>query len=952
MRRPDIPVTGANRRVHGQLPRRAPTVDGPHISPAGLDGGRRRWWCGLVLRDRCSESEVLDRLLDAVRWGGSAALVVRGEPGVGKTALLDYVVRQASGMRVLRAAGVQSEMELAFAGLHQLCIPILESAGGLPDHQRDALRTALGLSGGPAPDRFLVGLAVLGLFAEAARERPLVCVVDDAQWLDRASAQALGFAARRLGSESVAVVFGAREPDETSELAGLPELAVTGLPDDEARALLCAALPGRVDEEVLDRIVAETRGNPLALLELPRGLTSAELAGGFGLPDAGGLTSRIEESYRQRLSTLPTETRRLLLVAAAEPLGEPMLVWRAAGRLGIGVEAMTPATAAGLLQIGAQVRFRHPLVRSAVYRAASPDERRRAHCVLAAVTDPDVDPDRRAWHAAQATIGPDEDVATELERSAARARARGGLAAAAAFLERSAELTQDPARRAQRALAAAQAKHHAGAPDAALCLLSLAMAGPLDKLQRALADLLRAQIAFAVQRGRDAPPLLLSAAKQLEPLDARLARETNLDALSAAWFVGTLTSRGGVREAAEAARAAPPAPGPPDAADLLLEGSATRFTDGYAAGVPMLKEALRAFRSPDLPGAAGLRWGWLACITARDLWDDESWDVLATRYVECARDAGALTVLPLALSVRIVVHSFLGELTAAASLTDEVEAISEATGNPLVPYGSVLLAAWRGREAEAVAVMTAATRQFVQRGEGVGLSITGWARALIANSLGRSQDALTAAEQAGDRPAGTGLAPWGVLVELIEAAARSGMLERATAALAQLSVVTRASGTEWALGVEARSRALVSEDEVAEPLFGEAIDRLGRTRVRGELARAHLLYGEWLRRERRRRDAREQLRTAHEMFMTMGMEAFAERAARELQATGQRLSSRTAETSGELTAQEAQIVRLVREGLSNSEVGARLFLSPRTVEWHLRRIFNKLQITSRKQLLR
>ncbi|MFD1523648.1 ATP-binding protein [Pseudonocardia yunnanensis] len=890
---------------------------------------------------------MLDRLLDAVRWGGSGALVVRGEPGVGKTALLDHMVVRASGMRVLRAAGVQSEMELAFAGLHQLCAPILESADRLPGHQRDALRTALGLSGGEAPNRFLVGLAALGLFAEAARERPLVCVVDDAQWLDRASALALGFAARRLGSESVAIVFGVREPDGTPELTGLPELAVAGLPHDEARALLSAALPGRVDEEVLDRIVAETQGNPLALLELPRGLTAAELAGGFGLPDAKGLTSRIEESYRQRLSTLPTETRRLLLVAAAEPLGEPMLVWRAAERLGIGVEAMTPATAAGLLQIAAQVRFRHPLVRSAVYRAASPKERRGAHRVLAAVTDPDVDPDRRAWHAAQATTGPDEDVATELERSAVRARARGGPAAAAAFLERSAELTQDPARRAERALAAAQAKHQAGAPDAARCLLSLAMAGPLDTLQRALADLLRAQIAFAVRRGGDAPPLLLNAAKQLEPLDARLARETHLDALSAAWFAGTC-----VREAAEAARAAPPAPGPPDAADLLLEGFATRFTDGYAAGAPRLKQALLAFRSPDLPGAVGLRWGWLACITARDLWDDEGWEVLATRYVELARDAGALTVLPLALSLRIVVHSFLGELSAAASLTHEVETISEATGNPVVPYGAVLLAAWQGREAEADEVMSAATRQLVQRGEGVGLSIAGWARALLANSLGRSQDALAAAEQAGDRPAGVGLAPWGVLVELIEAAARRGMVERATAALGQLSEATRASGTEWALGVEARSRALMSEDETAERLYGEAIDRLGRTRVRGELARTHLLYGEWLRRERRRRDAREQLRTAHEMFTTMGMEAFAERAARELQATGQRLSSRTAETSGEMTAQEAQIVRLVREGLSNSEVGARLFLSPRTVEWHLRRIFSKLQITSRKQLLR
>ncbi|NMH82537.1 ATP-binding protein, partial [Pseudonocardia xinjiangensis] len=578
-----------------------------------------------VLRGRCSECETLDGLLEAVRAGESRALVLRGEPGVGKTFLLEYLVGRASKIRVARVVGVQSEMELPFAGLHQLCAPMLDLVERLPGPQRDALRTTLGLSSGPAPDRFLVGLAVLGLLAEVARERPLLCVLDDAQWLDHASAQALAFVARRLGAESVAMVFATRVPDEAAELAGLPELAVEGLPDDEARTLLGSALRGPVDERVLQRIVAETRGNPLALLELPRGLTPAELAAGFGPPGARAIPQQIEDSFRRQLEPLDVETRQLLLVAAAEPAGDPVLVWRAVERLGIGAAAASPAATAGLVDIGTVVRFRHPLVRSAIYRAASPEERRTAHRALAEATDPRTDPDRRAWHCAGAAPGPDEDVADELERSADRAQARGGLAAAAAFLERAAELTPDPARRAERTLAAAQTTHHAGMPDAALRLLSIAEAAPLDKLQRAQTDLLRAQIALTVNRGREAPPLLLSAAKQLEPLDARLARETYLDALLAVMFAGALATDGSVREAAEAARAAPPPAQPLRAPDLLLDGLAIRFTEGYAAGLPILREALRAFRSPDL-SEEELHWLWLAHITAGNLWDEETHD--------------------------------------------------------------------------------------------------------------------------------------------------------------------------------------------------------------------------------------------------------------------------------------------------------------------------------------
>jgi DNA-binding CsgD family transcriptional regulator/tetratricopeptide (TPR) repeat protein len=909
-----------------------------------------------MLRGRQRECVVIDRLLDAVRMGESRALVLRGEPGVGKSALLDYLLGRLSGLRVARAAGVQSEMELAFAGLHQLCAPMWDRAEQLPGPQRDALATAFGLHAGKPADRFLVGLAVLGLLAEAAEERPLVCVVDDAQWLDRASAQTLAFVARRLATESVALFLAARQPDETAELTeftGLPELTVVGLPDDDARALLGSALRLPVDERVLERIVGETRGNPLALLELPRAMTPTELAVGFGPASVTSLPSRIEESYRRRLAPLDRAARQLLLVAAVEPVGDPALVWRAAARLGIAVDAAAPAAAAGLLEIGARVRFRHPLVRSAVYRAASGEDRRAAHGALAAATDPKADPDRRAWHVAQASPGPDEDVAGELERSAGRAGARGGLAAASAFLERAAELTPDPARRAERALAAAQAEQRAGAPEAALRLLSLAESGPLDELQEARLELLRARIAFTVNRGSEACPLLLSAARRLERLDVALARETYLDAILAAMFAGGLAVGGGVQEAAEAARAAPSPARSPRAADLLLDGLTARFADGFAAGVPQLREALRAFRSPDLSAEEGLRWLWLACTTATHTWDQETWEVLAIRFVRLARDGGALTTLPVALNSRIAVHVLLGELPAAASLVAELEAATDATtARPFVPLGALLLAAWRGDVDEVSMLVEATTTASLQRGEETGLTVVGWAQALISNSRCRYDDALVAAQRAGAYPPLMGFPPWGVLVELVEAGARCGRPESALDALRRLTETTRASGTVWASGIEARSRALLSSGAEAESGYREAIDLLGRTRLRGELARCRLLYGEWLRREGRRRDARRPLRDAHETFAMTGMEAFAQRAAGELRATGETARKRTVETSTQLTAQEAQITRFVREGLSNPEIAARLFLSPRTVEWHLRKIFAKLGLTSRRQLRR
>jgi DNA-binding CsgD family transcriptional regulator len=903
-----------------------------------------------ALRGRRSECETLDAVLAGILAGGSRALVLRGEAGVGKSALLEHLEARSSRCHVLRAAGVESEMELPFAGLHQLCVPMLDRLGHLPDPQGVALATAFGLRSGESPDRFLVGLAALTLLSDLAGERPVLCVVDDAQWLDRASAQALAFVARRLRAEALALVFAEREP--SPELTGLPELAVGGLDDDDARALLESAVTGPLDERVRDRIVAETRGNPLALMELPRGLTHGELAGGFWMPNASPLSGQIEESFLKRLDGLPPASRDLLLVAAAEPVGDPLTVWRAAEALGVGVDAAGPASRAGLVEFAGRVRFRHPLVRSAIYRSASQQARLRAHRALAGATDPAADPDRRAWHLAHATQELDEEVAAELEASAGRAQARGGLAAAAAFLRRAAILTPEPGPRARRALAAAQCSHEAGTPDEALELLGMAEAGPLDELQSACAELLRAQVRFAVDRGRDAPPLLLAAAKRLEALDAKLSRETYLDAFSAALFAGRLAERAGVREVAEAVLAAnwsETGEQLPRACNLLLEGVAVLTTQGYAAGAPALTSALTAFRDEPMRREDALRWLWLACRVARALGDDAAWDALTDRQVLLAREAGALSVLPIALIERFGVQLFFGDLAEAQSLVAEAEAVAEATDSHLAPQGAIALAAWRGSEAEASALIDASRQEVERRGEGLWLVATTWETAVLFNSLGRYSEALAASEQAGADPHELGVSTW-VPTELIEAAVRAGAPERASGALRRLEEISRASGTDWALGVEARSRALVSEGDEAERLYREAIERLGRTRVRIALARAHLLYGEWLRREGRRVEARAQLRTAHKAYAAMGMEGFAERARRELAATGETVRRRSVDARDELTAQEAQIARLAADGRTNPEIAALLFISPRTVEWHLRKVFTKLDISSRREL--
>jgi DNA-binding CsgD family transcriptional regulator len=903
---------------------------------------------GLGFLGRTSEREQLDRLLASVREGHSAVLVLRGESGIGKTALLRYAARQASGFRVAQIAGVEAEMELPFAGLHQVCAPMLAQLDALPQPQRQALSVALGLAAGDVPDRFLVAVAGLSLLSAVAEERPLLCLVDDTQFMDAASTLVLAFIARRLVAESVALLFAVREPAEMRAFQHLPQMRVEGLDEHDAGALLGATVPGRLDVRVRDRIIAETRGNPLALLELPRGMSASELAGGYELPLVVDLPSHLEDNYVQQIAELPDATRRLLLLAAADPVGDAVLVWRAARRLGIGRDALEPAAAADLLEIGSDVRFRHPLVRSAASRAASLRERREVHRALAEALDTQQDADRRAWHRAAAAAEPNENVAAELERSADRARARGGVAAAAAFLRRSVALTQDHARLADRALAAAQADMHAGAFDAARAVLAIAEAEPLDALGRARATLLRGQVALAEAHGSDVPPLLLDAARQLEPLDLELARETYVQAFAAAMYAGP-DSADDMLAAGRAVRALPDPVGTPRAVDRLLDGIALLVTEGRAAAAPTLLWATNAFAGHDVPIAECLRWGWFATAASNALWDDDGLRAVCARQLELGHAAGALGQLPAHLTALGTAVTRSGDFVTAASLMDEAEMIVETTGTRLVSHFEMLILALRGSEVEAEALIAATLARMTQSRPGNAAAYARWAASVLYNGLGRYEDAREAAAAASSTRGDMFAAMWS-LPELVEAAARTGAPNVARDAVERLTETTRPAGTDFGLGVEARSRALVSEDEETEELYRQAIDHLGRTLLRADLARAHLLYGEWLRRQARRRDAREQLRTAHRMFIEMGIEGFGERARRELLATGATVRRSRAETRDDLTSHERQIARLARDGLSNPEIGARLFLSPRTVEWHLRHVFTKLGINSRRQL--
>lgn len=663
-----------------------------------------------------------------------------------------------------------------------------------------------------------------------------------------------------------------------------------------------------------------------------------------------------------RIKFLPADTQRLLLIAAAEPVGDAALFLRAAANLGIPVDALAPAETDGLIEFGPRMRFRHPLMRSAAYRAADLLDRRAVHRALADATDPQSDPDRRAWHAANGSAGPDDAVATELEASAGRAQSRGGIAAAAAFLERATALTSDPGRRGSRAIAAAQAKGDAAATEAAYELLAVAELGPLSHLQRAQVARLRAQMDFARSRGggTGAPRLadpasqLLSAAKSLETFDDELARETYLEALAASMYAGRLGELDAMGRAAETARAAVErVPKLNQPMDLLLSGVTNRITSGVDGGGASLRTALELIcTQTEQKDSQALRWMSLAFPVvqesfAAEMWDDAIYRQLATDIVGHARDAGALAVLPRALAYRARAHVLAGEFASAATLIEEAASITASTGYTPFKYDALLLAAWRGIP-DAVGLIEAASAEGTARGEGRLLGLAGYAAVLLYNGLGRYEEAFAAGRRACEHE-DLGFYGW-CLTELIEAAAHTGEHEAAAAAIRQLAVRAGASGTDWGLGVLASAQALIADDETAEGLFTEAIERLERTTIVVQLARTHLRYGEWLRRVNRRLDARRHLTEAHSMFTRMGANAFAERARRELTAIGGKVRKQPLRSGDELTAQEEQIARLAAEGLTNQEIGAQLFISTHTVEWHLRKVFVKLEITSRRQL--
>ncbi len=911
------------------------------------------------LRGRDRDRAVLDNLSAQARAGSGQVLVLRGEAGVGKTALLEYLSEQATGFSATRVAGIQEDMELAYAGLQQLCAPLMGNVAVLPQPQREALDVAFGYGSGPAPDRFLVGLAVLSLMAAASAEHPLLCIVDDAQWLDQVSVQTLAFVARRLLAEPVAMVFAVRDgyPDV---LAGLPDHAVGVLSDAAARELLESVLIGGIDPLVRDRIVAETRGLPLAILDVPRSVSSAELAGGFWISGRRSSTTAIEDGFVARIRALPLDARQLLLIAAAEPVGDAALFLRAAAQLGVPIDALAQAEAAGLIEFGPRMRFQHPLMRSAAYRAADLSQRRAVHRALAAATDAHADPDRRAWHAANAATGPDDAVAAELEVSADRAQNRGGMAAAAAFLERATVLTMDPQLRGSRAIAAAQAKREAASPDAAYALLSIAESAPLTALQQALVARMRAQMDFVRSRAGatgaptvgEASAQLLGAARRLENLDDELARETYLEALTAAMYAGRLGAPSLLGEVASAgAGAVGRVTDLQRPIDYLLRGMAARVIDGPGAGAGDLRAALELWNAAAQQNPGGwLYWPFPIAqeSAAHEMWDDQVLERIAAGILRRARDAGALAALPPALGYRAGVHFYRGEFASAARLIDESASITAAMGSAPVRYHSLTLAAWSGVPEVAVGIVESAEADGAARGEGRLLGLAAFCSAVLYNGLGRYEEALSAARRGCDYE-DLGFHSW-CLYELIEAAAHTGDRDSAADALPRLQERAGASGTDWGLGAVAAAQALLADDAAAEAKFVEAIERLERADIALHLSRARLSYGEWLRRANRRNDARTQLGAAHDTFTNMGAQGFAERARRELVATGEKVRKQPLKSGDGLTAQEAQIAGLARDGLTNSEIGAQLFISAHTVEWHLRKVFVKLGITSRRQL--
>ena len=887
---------------------------------------------------REQELAELERLLEAVREGGSGAVFVHGEPGVGKTALLERLIAAAPEFQLIRAAGVEGEVDLPYAGLQQLCLPLAGGIGALPEPQRDALLDAFGLSSGEAKNRYVVGLAVLSLMSEAAAARPLLCLVDDAQWLDTQTTQALAFVGRRLGADSTALVIAGREHLE--DLGGLAAMHLRGLGTSHARALLDSVVVGRLDGPIRERFLAETHGNPLVLIELPRTLTPAEAATGAVRSPGDSLSTRIEDSFRRRLDPLPEDSRSLLLLAAAEPVGDPLLLLGAAAQLGLGIEAADAAEEAGLLEIHERASFPHPLARSAVYKSAAPRERRAAHAALAAATDSEVDPDRKAWHRAHAATAPDEDVASELERTAARAKSRGGLSAAGAFLERAATLTPDAGRRAQRTILAAAVMYEAGGYDTVDNLLRAIDTSQLDELSAARVERLRAGVSISTE-GPEKDQLLrfFAAAERLRRVDPSLGYAALLEERRFFDFADreTLAAVGEALEASSSSASGEPA-------ELVLRGRARLVRHGFPAGTDLLRQAFVALREKPHLKESDLPLLMASLATAVALWDLEGWKLLSGRAVQLARDSGALRRLPEALGHWYGANLWSGDFEVAAAALAEAETVQEATNASRIQTGAAWLDAWRLPEPQALERIA-----LIERSRAEILYSCDCARAVAYNGAGRYEAAFEVAQRSGEEhPSGS----YGhALVELVDAAMHCGQLEPASVALEQFAERTQLGGTDWGLGLEARSRALVSADPtVAERNYREAIDRLRRAGARPDLGRAHLVYGEWLRRESRRIDAREQLRNAVDLFDDMGIPGFGDRARRELLATGETARKRVDETRDELTSQEALIARLARDGLSNPEIGTRLFISPRTVKYHLRKVFIKLDITTRSEL--
>jgi DNA-binding CsgD family transcriptional regulator len=898
---------------------------------------------------RRREQQLLAGLLGGAREGHSGVLVVRGEAGIGKTALIDAVIGQAVEFRAIRCSGAESEMELAYAGVQQVCAPLTKLLDRLPKPQRAALETVLGLAeSGAAPDPLLVGLAVLTLLAEAGSQQPTVCVIDDAHWVDAASVQALAFAARRLLADRVVMLFAARH--HVDQLSGLPELVLGGLSDSDARALLSALMPGRLSDSARESILAESGGNPLALRELHGALSPVELAGGYGLAEAKSISGRIEDTYLRQFHALPEPTRLLLLIAAAEPTGELPWLWAAAARLGIGVDAAAPAERARLLTFDGRVRFRHPLVRSAIYGDAPLADRRRVHDALAHVISGRNTADHRAWHRARSAEVPDEDIAVELVAAAEQARARGGVAAAAAFMSEAVAATPDRTRRARRALAAAETNLDAGALDKAGRLLDLAAELTDDDWIGAHVELMRAKVAFAAHRGRDGPPLLLAAATRLNTVDASLARETYLEALMSSLIVGRLPADETSSPAtiARAARAAVPARASSRSVDMLLDGLVIRLTDGYVAGAPLLKAGIAEYAREAAAKTAQPRWHDITMRVCLDLFDLDNYTALTKSQLEMLRAAGKLTQIASPLSTYAGLCVTGGEFGKAAAALDELDLIAAATDTPPHRVIGPYLAAYRGRQKECLESAEATIEASTVRGEGTDVTVARYAVAILHIGLAQYPEALSASLY-GLEYDDVGMANY-LMIETIEAAARCGETPLASEVLDELSQRAKASGTDTALGLEARSRALIAGDADADVEFRRALDHLQRSPAVVYRARTHLAYGEWLRRVSRRADAQAQLRTAHDMFDAMGAEGFAARARRELQAAGEKVRQRGQGTMTPLTTQERHITRLAREGYTNSEIGAQLFISARTVEWHLGRIYAKLGVTSRREL--